>query len=319
MFGYPEFGASLSRYLKLSDRCEESVTSGLLTLINISSDDNFRKNFSANDGINFLITHLNRERKEFSGKIDSIRRQLKEDQEFGPPVVHIDDYLRVESTLVGQCLCVLTKYEDCIDFLNAEGLNEHIMNYIKIIFEIYALSTLSADSTDSFEQFIGAFLTCLTHLLHKSRFNKKCFLSSGLLEPILKFWRYVHHQYVMMLYNTNVNSHKRTENVNSINFGEYLSKFRKESTIQQPANASSKQSSRNCNLSPTLIKTLMLVLVEFMGNVIYDNDELKRKYIYTYNVEYLSLPNDSEYNIPEKASLSYETNCFIKYVCILFQ
>lgn len=348
ILGQAEFGTGLSKFLKLSDKNEESIQSGLLTLINLAWDDRIRASFSSTSGINFLVAHLDRERKEFAGKLDSIRRALREDVEFGPPVVHMDEYLRAESTLIGQCLCVLTKYADCRELINSDGLNEHVMSYVRLIFEIHAVSTNvstinnnnsnpnSHDTgSDTFEQFIGAYLTCLTHLVDESRFNKKCFLASGLLEHILKFWSEMQRQYeTIATINPNAvvanggvtnGSNKSRVGVSigySIGIGgsdpntsivDYLNRLRKESMAREQ-NSMSKHSSRNYNLSPQLIKTLVLVLVELMGHAIDDNDDLKKKFIYSYNAAYLSVwSNEPELAATETNSLAYSTNSFIRY------
>lgn len=332
----PEFGISLSKFLKLSDRNEESVTSGLLTIINLAWNERIRSDFLTNSGINFLVAYLDRERKEFTSKLDAIRRALREDIEFGPPDVHMDEYLRAENTLIGQCLCVLTKYNDCRDLINSDGLNEHIMSYVRVVFEIHAVSTTSNTTTatatvttdtgsDAFEQFIGAYLTCLTHLVDESRFNKKCFLASGLLEHILKFWWDMQRQYETIATVNPIAITGSGHNNNSRNRGgvggtventsivEYLTRLRKESLAREQ-NSTSKHSSRNYNLSPQLIKTLVLVLVEFIGNAIDDNDDLKKKFIYSYNFEYLSVwTNEPEMAATDTHSLAFYTNSFIRY------
>lgn len=327
-------GAGVAKFLKLSDKNEESITSALLMLINLAWDEHIRASFIASEGINLLVTHLNRERREFAAKLETIKRALREDQEFGPPVVHMDEYLRTDSTLMGQSLCVLTKYDDCRELINSDGLNEHIMSYVRVIFEIHAASTLGAgggagtaaiSTSDVFEQFIGAYLTCLTHLVDGSRFNKKCFLASGLLEHILRFWTDMHRQYETIanvnpnLSGTNYTNVKAAarSGENNTSIADYLNRLRKESLAREQ-NSMSKHSSRNYNLSPQLIKTLVLVLVEFMAHVIDDNDELKKRFIYAYNAEYLAVwSSEPECAATDTHSIAFSTNGFIRYQVVL--
>lgn len=278
----------------------------MLALVNVSSIESVRKNFASNSGINLLVSHLIRERKELTSKLESLRRQLKEDAEFGPPVVHMDEFLRTESTLIGQCLSVLTGYDDCLEQMNTEGLNDHLMGYIKVIFDIYSFANPATAESDSFEQFIGPYLVCLTHLTRSSRFNKKHFLNLGLLEPILKFWIYINHQYEYNSASNASNVYRRPDM--SVVAG-LLNRLRKESMSRE---LNSKYSTRNYNLALQLIKTLMLVLIECLGNVIHDNDELKKRFIYSYNPEFLSLQSENESSSSDNKSLAFETNSCIR-------
>lgn len=314
-FNHPDFGDSLAKYIKLCDKSEDCVVSGIMILINLASDATIRTSFTLNKGINHLISCLDRDRKELITKLETIRKRINADEP--RIIIHLEDYLSMECATIGQALCVLSKYEDCLEFINNEGLNDQIQRYILVLFEFNELQSKVTTANSNmepdvltFEHLIGAYLICLANLVHKSVFNKQCFLNLNMLEPILKFWKYIYHQYRLLNFNNIL--HRRLEALHSESIIDYLNTRKESMKISE--------SSRNYNLSPALIKHLKLVLIECLGNVMFNHDDLKKRYVFSYDKNFLSqsAETDSLVDINENnnESLSFTTNYFIRYVFI---
>ena len=220
----------------------------------------------------------------------------------------------MESAIIGQVLCFLSKYEDILEFINTEDLNEQILRYISVLFEFNELqSTVTAShsnmgsDTITFEQFIGPYLTCLGNLVYKSAFNKQCFLNLNLLKHILKFWKYIYRHHMLLNFSSNL--HRRLEELHTESIIDYLN-MRKESMKLNG------DSSRNHNLSPVLVKNIKLALIECLGKAFFNHDDLKKRYVFSYDTKYLS---DQSIEIDplvvindNNQPLAFTTNYFIR-------
>lgn len=221
LFSSVDFGERLARFIKLSEDNEDSVSNAAMILTNLAGDDQFRTNFCANKGVHYIVGLVDKHRLEMCKIIEMVEKKVRmstqtlgEDEAIDEALVEIElDKLIPEQetnvicTSLGHMLCVLSKNEDSLKFINKEGLNENILNYIKTLFDYNDCkkmvnshksqpsetdaTTNNDESTIPFEQYIGGYLTCLANLTHESHFNKHLFFNLNLVEPILRLWKWL--------------------------------------------------------------------------------------------------------------------------------
>ena len=250
-----------------------------------------------------------------------------------------DNY--IECANIGQALCGLSKYEDAVTLINNDGFNEKIISYVRTLFDWYNSSkpfkTIALDPDTAqqiyFEQYIGPFIVSLANLTHKNSINKQTFAHFNLFQLILNFWNKINlannHSHNNSYYNNNSTSNKKGAEAefmaSSFNFEiekSFLSTVsfdddRSQNPLLDEASligptASNRQHQNQQmepQFAPLLIKNLKLAIIECLGKVLYENAQLKAKYVYPYD---LASSNMSFSN--ESADMDWPkiTNIFIK-------
>ncbi len=145
---HADFGACLANYIRLCVDNENALASGVIILINTLFDDQIRKAFLNTRGIQNVIFLLEKNKLGVSRRVEHIINKLKNNKSVDEFEVEdlfgredadkdIDDseetYLECAS--IGQALSYLTKYDDCLVQINADGSNDKILSYTKLLFD----------------------------------------------------------------------------------------------------------------------------------------------------------------------------------------
>ncbi|RMZ94214.1 ankyrin and armadillo repeat-containing -like [Brachionus plicatilis] len=342
LFNLADFGSSLATFLRLNETNEDAITSCMLTLVNVAENDAIRSQFLSSHGLKYMISFIDNHKKNLTSTLchclDILRRQNKQTfmensfddfeesrEKFELNCEPKSSWLDYAS--IGQALDTLCKHEDCLIFVNKNAFNQIIIDYIKILFDytnfcryvelmngeetIYSELAEIVNKGENgliFEQFIGAYLSCLGNLTHFSKTNKKIILSSNLFELMLNFWNQV-----SLL--TRKSSNRKNEiyklnyfssDSSLLSFNEYSdqssgSHYQNADTqsilhsiLSNEGTNSSKMNYINKvidMITPVLVKNLKMTIIECIGKVFYHNDDLKKKYIFPSDVYYFTKAN----------------------------
>lgn len=136
-----------------------------------------------------------------------------------------------------------------------------------------------------FEQYICSYLICLGHLAHNNPINKQLILKFNLFEKLIDFWR----QLLYLAENNKSLNAKHNKDFNSEHEGlpgeetalnENSNNEDKETVIVDLKITSLKRILDK--LSSSLIKQLKIAIIDCIGRMIFRFDNLKIKYIYSY-------------------------------------
>lgn len=240
----------------------------------------------------------------------------------------------------------MSKLDDCVKFINNDGANLKIINYVKVLFDYNYYSRLGELATNDsnpnnknsiiFEQYIGPYLLCIANLAFQDKNNKAYFLEMNLFELILNFWNQI-----QILNNSNSTSFIGSNSLKrklqyfapSSTFkpsSDYLQNYFEQSNSALNGNNQSDENESIMeflfkndeskfsaftkileNISPSLIKNLKLVIIECLGKVLYQNNELKQKYIYSLDIQSYDQLNTINSN-PNESDWILVANRFLK-------
>ena len=143
-------------------------TTRSVALVNTIFDDQVRKGFLNTRGIANLVFFLERSRQAMSKRIESLINKLKNSKSVDEFEVEdlfdredeekdIDDSAEtyLECASLGQAFNYLTQYEDSLAQINADGSNEKILAYIKLLFDaqnlykVYQLDKIFKEKQDN--------------------------------------------------------------------------------------------------------------------------------------------------------------------------
>jgi hypothetical protein len=181
LFQEEDYGYCLANFLKLSESNVESISSAVISLVNVIHNDIIRSSFIQNKGITYLIQYMQKHKKllnksyrfyfykiifyKLSSKalenqnkrndedqndsvqkvIQSMKLSLDDDNqnEIGTNVTEEDIFDNfVECSSIGQAFCALSKYDEFLNLINKDGSNEKITKYIRLLFELNILKRL---------------------------------------------------------------------------------------------------------------------------------------------------------------------------------
>ena len=181
LFQEDDFGYCLANFLKLSESNVESISSAVISLVNVIHNDTIRLSFIENKGIHYLIQYMQKHKKllnksyrfyfykiifhklsckaltthnsnndeDQSDNIDKIMQSIKlsldddNSNEIGTNATEEDIFDNfVECSSIGQAFSALSKYDEFLNLINKDGSNEKIIKYIKLLFELNILKKL---------------------------------------------------------------------------------------------------------------------------------------------------------------------------------
>ena len=285
-----DFGRHFNTFIKSCVNNTVASCSIVLVIIELVKNDDIRKSFCSNGGINLLISAFDREKSSLlkfieahssrSNNIDAhFDDSMNEDERKLPEP---SDYLLTAS--LGKLFAEFMKYDDSIKLFVNENYGEKIINYTKLLFdanELIVMQSIAANSGDSvlFEEYISNYLTCVGYLLVNSVALQNIFLNIKLYEKILTFW-YAVEVYCIENFSESLIGSRLF--VNSSNL------FNSESTLTMKP--------RFFNILTTkLLKILKSTIIKCLGHVFNNNDHLKQLYIYSMdhqNDEWCKRTND---------------------------
>lgn len=187
IINHEDFGKCLALYTKFSLTNNEATLSAILILINVLDIDKIRDDFIKNNGIDLLITCLNIQRTKFTVEIEKMN-----DSE-------LTEKVEKESSLaaiaLGQVFAELTKYNDCLKYLNDHEHSGKIVHFFRLLFDIESQRNLynksnNEESVDEFkiDDFIGCYLITIGNLVYENEVNKNTFYDCSLYEILLNLW-----------------------------------------------------------------------------------------------------------------------------------
>ena len=163
MMNNENFGYYLAGFLKRVVENEESIVNCACILESVAQDERIRKSFCQSNAITFFISHMEKQKEKIERMINefkkpeknkankaikrlkwldleegneiAVKEKVKEEVRRESRVFIQDRQTYIECAATGYALLLLSKFDDCLEFIHTDNYSCRIVDFLNVIFE----------------------------------------------------------------------------------------------------------------------------------------------------------------------------------------